>query len=56
MKVATLIEELQKLDPDLECVVADYDGTWYELTQPEVHKVDYLLDGEGTIHWEAVLL
>ena len=56
MKVATLIEELQKLDPDLDCVVADRDGSWCALTQPEVHKVDYLLDGEGTIHGEAVLL
>ena len=56
MKVATLIEELQKLDPNLECVIMAQDGMWCELTQPEVHKVTYYLGGEGTIHGEAVLL
>ena len=56
MKVAALIEELQKLDRDLECVVMDQDGMWCELTQPEVHKVTYYLGGEGTIYGEAVLL
>ena len=55
MKVGALIEELQKLDPNLECCVSDYDGTWYSLQSAEVHKIDYLAD-EGTIHGEAVLL
>jgi len=56
MKVAALIEELQKLDPDLECVVTDLDGTWCVLTQPEVHKVTYYLDDDRTVYGEAVLL
>ena len=56
MKVATLIEELQKLDPDLDCVVADCDGSWCALTPPEVHRVTYYLGGEETTYGEAVLL